>query len=270
MSSNSKLSPDNASSETPKSPVRADAAENGAGPDPSSEFGIFIVDRDSMSSHLLATTLCRDRNFRASAVQPIDLLGRLEFEHADMVIIDAEVNQNSLHAFELTRAVKRAHPHVLIVMLLNYSTRDSVLNAFRNGAQGIFSRQHPITKLLECVEHVRRGYIWAAEQETTILLEAIRSIPSLNLVPTSAASQLTYREQQVVQAAARGKTNKVIAGELGLSEHTVKNYLFRAFEKLGVSNRVELLFYLTLRERNSGLVRQDDKGTTSNDKKFTL
>jgi DNA-binding NarL/FixJ family response regulator len=252
MSSNSKLPPANAGSETPNSPATAQAAENGSGPDSSLEFRIFIVDRDTMSSNLLAAALCRDRNFRASAVQPIDLLGHLEVEHADMVIIDAEVNQNSPHDCELTQAVKRAHPRALIVMLLNYSTRDSVLKAFRSGAQGIFSRQHPITKLLECVEHVRRGYIWAAEQETTILLEAIRSIPSLHLVQTSEPSQLTYREEQVVQAAARGKTNKVIAGELGLSEHTVKNYLFRAFEKLGVSNRVELLFYLTVRERTPG------------------
>jgi DNA-binding NarL/FixJ family response regulator len=50
-----------------------------------------------------------------------------------------------------------------------------------------------------------------------------------------------------VKCAAMGKTNKVIATELGLSENTVKNYLFKSFEKLGVSNRVELLFYLTLR-----------------------
>jgi DNA-binding NarL/FixJ family response regulator len=60
-------------------------------------------------------------------------------------------------------------------------------------------------------------------------------------------SVLTTRELQVVQHAARGKTNKAIAGELYLSEHTVKNYMFRAFEKLHVSNRVELLFYLASR-----------------------
>jgi DNA-binding NarL/FixJ family response regulator len=49
----------------------------------------------------------------------------------------------------------------------------------------------------------------------------------------------------VVHHAAQGKTNKAIARELGLSEHTVKNYLFHVFDKLGVSNRIELLFYLT-------------------------
>jgi DNA-binding NarL/FixJ family response regulator len=55
-----------------------------------------------------------------------------------------------------------------------------------------------------------------------------------------------------VQCAATGQTNKAIASELGLSEHTVKNYLFRAFEKLGVSSRVELLFYLTVRGHSFG------------------
>jgi two-component system nitrate/nitrite response regulator NarL len=205
-----------------------------------------------MGSHLLATALCRERNFRASAVQPTDLLRRLNVEHADMVIIGAGVNDNSPNEFELAQVVNRAHPSALIVMLLNHATRDSVLNAFRSGARGIFSRQHPVAVLLECVEHVRRGYIWAAEEETSILLDAIRSIPSFTLVPAIEAGPLTYREQQVVQSAARGKTNKIIANELGLSEHTVKNYLFRAFEKLGVSNRVELLFQLTLKGQTTG------------------
>ena len=78
---------------------------------------------------------------------------------------------------------------------------------------------------------------------------------------------MTYREQQVVQAAARGKTNKVIASELGLSEHTVKNYLFRAFDKLGVSNRVELLFYLTMRGHTPGSGGPDAEAADPNAKK---
>src|SRR5207249_5359962 len=56
---------------------------------------------------------------------------------------------------------------------------------------------------------------------------------------------LSKREIQVAEAAAQGQTNKQIAGALRLSEHTVKNYLFRIFEKLGVSNRMELLFFLS-------------------------
>jgi DNA-binding NarL/FixJ family response regulator len=78
---------------------------------------------------------------------------------------------------------------------------------------------------------------------------------------------LSYREKQVVQSAARGKTNKVIAGELGLSEHTVKNYLFHAFEKLGVSSRTELLFHLTLRGQTLGSTWPEERKADPKDKR---
>jgi two-component system, NarL family, nitrate/nitrite response regulator NarL len=227
-------------------------------------FRVLIVDRDSMSSHLLATVLSHERNIRASAVQSADLLRHLDVKRADMVIIGAEVNQDE---FDLTQTVSRAHPSVLIVMLLNHSTRDSVLNAFRSGARGVFPRQRPIADLLDCVERVRNGYIWAAEQETTLLLDAIRSFPTPNLSPSTESLPLTSRQKQVVQFAARGKTNKVIAGELGLSEHTVKNYLFRAFERLGVSSRAELLFYLTMRGQTFGSTRLEERKAGPKQKK---
>lgn len=238
--------------------------------DVASEFRVLIVDRDSMSSHLLATALSQERNILASAVQSADLLRHLDVKRADMLVIGAEVNQKSPNEFDLTRAVSRAHPNVLIVMLLNRSTRDSVLDAFRSGARGVFPRQRPIADFLDCVERVRDGFIWAAEEETTHLLDAIRSIPMYNPSPLNESLLLSYREKQVVQAAARGKTNKVIAGELRLSEHTVKNYLFRAFEKLGVSSRTELLFYLTQSGQTFGSNRPDEQKADPKDKKPSI
>jgi DNA-binding NarL/FixJ family response regulator len=217
------------------------------------QFRVLIVDRDSMSSQLLATAICHETNIRASAVQAADLLRCLDVERVDMVIIGGEVDQRPPNEFDLAQAASRARPNVLIVVLLNHSTRDSVLSAFRSGARGVFPRQRPIADLLDCLERVRNGYLWAAEQETTHLLDAIRSFPTPS--PSIESLPLSYREKQVVQSAARGKTNKVIAGELGLSEHTVKNYLFRAFEKLGVSSRTELLFYLTQRGQTFGSPR---------------
>jgi DNA-binding NarL/FixJ family response regulator len=119
--------------------------------------------------------------------------------------------------------------------------------------------------LLDCVERVRRGHIWAPKQETTHLLDAIRSFPAPIPSPSNESSPLTGREKQVVQSAARGKTNKAIASELGLSEHTVKNCLFHVFEKLGVSNRVELL--LTLRGQTFGSTAPEEQKMDTNDKK---
>jgi two-component system nitrate/nitrite response regulator NarL len=215
--------------------------------DPGQTFRVLIVDRDSMSSDLLATRLARDRNFQAFGVRPTDLLSRMASGIVHLVVIGADMNDDTRNGFELAAAVQRAHSAVPIVLLLNQSTRDSVIRAFRSGASGVLSRQQPVTDFIDCVEHVRNGFIWAGAREKTFLLDAFRSAPSLNMSMTSESLPLTAREVQVIKCAARGKTNKVIASELGLSEHTVKNYLFRVFEKLGVSNRVELLFYLTLR-----------------------
>jgi DNA-binding NarL/FixJ family response regulator len=115
-----------------------------------------------------------------------------------------------------------------------------------------------VAEFLDCVEHVRKGFIWAGALETTLLLDAIKCIPSPDIAMAGASSPLTERELEVVQCAAKGKTNKIIAAELGLSEHTVKNYLFRSFEKIGVSNRVELLFYLTLKGHSPGPATADE------------
>jgi two-component system, NarL family, nitrate/nitrite response regulator NarL len=216
-------------------------------PDKGPAFRVLIADRDSMSSDLLANALVRDSRCEAVSIQSADLLHALSTCKVDLVVIGAEHSSESGNGLDLAHTVSGAHPGTYIVILLNHTNHESIINAFRSGARGVFSRQQPMTEFLDCIEHVRKGFIWAGKKETNSLLEAFKSIPAPSLVSASDSTTLTSREMQVVQSAAKGKTNKSIAVELGLSEHTVKNYLFRAFEKLGVSSRVELLFYLTIR-----------------------
>jgi two-component system, NarL family, nitrate/nitrite response regulator NarL len=227
---------------------------------PRSALRVFIVDRDSMGSDLLAGALSRDRRCEASAIQPGELLGRLATSEVELVVIGVDLNSKSGSGFDLANAVCRAHPNVYVVMLLNQPSHELVINAFRSGARGVFSRQLPMSEFLDCVEHVGKGFIWAGRQETNTLLEAFKSIPAPNLLFASDSPTLTVRELQVVQCAAKGMTNKAIASQLRLSEHTVKNYLFRSFEKLGVSSRVELLFYLTIRGHSFSSSKADSVG----------
>ena len=237
-----------------------DRSMNGGKPKQSiaSGFRVLIVDRDSMTSDLLANALTRERDCPAFAVSSADFLRSLQTDHAELVVIGAELDGKRETGFDLAQVINRAHPTIRIVMILNQSTHESVVNAFRCGARGVFSRQQPVAEFLDCVEHVRKGFIWAGALETTLLLDAIKCIPSPDIAMAGASSPLTERELEVVQCAAKGKTNKIIAAELGLSEHTVKNYLFRSFEKIGVSNRVELLFYLTLKGHSPGPATADE------------
>jgi DNA-binding CsgD family transcriptional regulator len=124
------------------------------------------------------------------------------------------------------------------------STWESVIAVFRCGAAGVFSRTDSLPELARCIEHVSRGEIGANKEDSEFLLEALRSTPSCEGIGAGKIDQLSPRELQVAERAAQGESNKQIADQLGLSEHTVKNYLFHVFEKLGVSNRFELLFLL--------------------------
>ena len=145
---------------------------------------------------------------------------------------------------QVARTLNGRHPSVRVVILLEMSTQESVIGAFRCGAFSVFCRTESLSELSSCIERVSRGEIWASQAHSEFLLEALRSTPSCEGIETGEIDQLSRREVQVAEHAAQGESNKQIADRLGLSEHTVKNYLFHVFEKLGVSNRIELLFLL--------------------------
>lgn len=221
-----------------------------------------------MSADLLASALEREGSYHALAARSTDLLSLLASRPVDIAVISADREGDLGKAFGLILAVSQAHPKVLTVVILDRPTRGAVIEAFRCGARGVVSREQPISMFLRCIKQVGQGYISAGGREAEFLLDGIRSIPASNVMTTDGANPLTDRELQVVQHAAMGKTNKVIASELHLSEHTVKNYLFRAFEKLGISSRVELLFYLTMRGHKFGPTKVVDIDVLPQEQRF--
>jgi DNA-binding CsgD family transcriptional regulator len=86
--------------------------------------------------------------------------------------------------------------------------------------------------------------VWASSVELRYLLEAFREAEPTQLLDSRGEAILSKREQDVVRCVAEGLSNREIASRLKLTEHTVKNYLFRIFDKLGVSSRVEVVLYV--------------------------
>src|SRR3984957_1151783 len=95
---------------------------------------VLIVDRDSMSSDLLASVLSRDCRCQAAAVPPSDLLNTLASNEADLVVVGVDLNSKSGGGFDLASAVCRSYPNIYVVMLMNQMTNELVINAFRCGA----------------------------------------------------------------------------------------------------------------------------------------
>jgi len=128
-------------------------------------------------------------------------------------------------------------------MLFDSSDRDLVVNAFRGGAHGVFCRDEPFETLCKCIYSVYQGQIWATSKELCYALDALAETAPLRMVNARGATLLTKRQEDVVRLVAEGLTNREVSRQLNLSEHTVRNYLFHAYEKLGISSRVELVLY---------------------------
>lgn len=160
----------------------------------------------------------------------------------DVALLNCEQNM------ALVRSLHLAHPDVVEVLLLDAPDREVVVNAFRSGARGVFSFADSSFRLLcKCIQTVHQGQIWASNEQVGYLIDAVTHVPSLRVVNSGGRNLLTPREQQVVALVADGLSNRGVARELGLSEHTVKKYLFRIFDKIGVSTRVELVLYAVTR-----------------------
>ncbi len=163
---------------------------------------------------------------------------------ADVALISASLEGGAEKGYEFAAQVRRTSPNVQIVILVDRSDFHSVVRAFRSGARGIFGRDGPLERISKCVSRIQQGQIWANNAELQHLLEALSAPPRMQLVNSTGVEILAPREQEVVHWVAEGLTNREIAEQLDLSANTVKNYLFRIFDKLGISSRVELILYV--------------------------
>jgi len=214
-------------------------------PDVSEVIRVLAVDSNRMNSQLLTTALERDKRFRVLDAVP-DARGiqaAVLKEKPAVVVISAEIDGNSRKGFEVAREINGLRTGARVVMLLDSSERSHVVEAFRAGVRGVFSRSESLKSLAKCIHCVSQGQVWANTKELRYLLDALGEALPLRVIDARGAELLSRREQEVVRCVAEGLSNREIAQRLGLTEHTVKNYLFRIFDKLGVSKRVEVVLY---------------------------
>jgi DNA-binding NarL/FixJ family response regulator len=214
-------------------------------PEVSDVIRVLAADSTRMSSQLLATALERDKHFQVldCPADGQEILSVVMSERPAVVVLSAEVDGNPRKGFALAREIHSLHPEVQVVMLLDSSERDAVLEAFRAGARGVFSRNESLKSLAKCICCVNQGQVWANSRELRYLLDALGGALPLRVLDAKGRDLLSRREQEVVRCVAEGLSNREVAQRLGLTEHTVKNYLFRIFDKLGVSKRVEVALY---------------------------
>jgi len=216
------------------------------------KINVLVANNSRIHTQLLSDALQRDPSLAVIRWDgdAATLLPTILTHNIDVLAITSCLNGHADRGLELVRELHAVSASTKCVILLDSQKDQRVIEAFRAGAKGIFSSESSVEMFCKCIQRVYQGEIWVDNRGVALAIDALASAPVVRTIGARGLNQLSKREFEVVQCVVQGMTNGEIAHRMGLSRHTIKNYLFRIFDKLGVSSRVELLF-MTLNQRNS-------------------
>ncbi|HEU5402811.1 MAG TPA: response regulator transcription factor [Terriglobales bacterium] len=136
----------------------------------------------------------------------------------------------------------KGHENLRIVLVSPELGEEQTVDFLRRGVRGIVTRSVSPDLLVKCVKKVHVGETWLDNQGVNWVIEAYRAQAS-QLTGPRPKVRLTEKELLIIAGVTQGMKNKDIAQEVGTTEQVVKNYLRKVYDKLGVSDRLELALY---------------------------
>ena len=133
--------------------------------------------------------------------------------------------------------------HTRVIFVTAAIERADIVVALRLGARGIVTKASASEVLWKCIRAVMGGEYWVGRNRVTDLENALREVAEPARGVVRRLFGLTPRELEMIAAILAGFTNIDIAARFGISEKTVKHHLTNIFDKLGVSNRLELALF---------------------------
>ena len=156
----------------------------------------------------------------------------------DVVVMDVRLPDGS--GVEACRSIREARPEVKVIMLTSYADDDALFASIIAGASGYLLKQTRGQAVADAITAVAAGRSLLDPDVTGKVLERLRE----SRAEDPALASLTEQERKVLIGLAEGKTNRDIGESLFLSEKTVKNYVSRILDKLGLSRRAEAAAYM--------------------------
>ena len=186
-------------------------------------------------------------------VARVDTLARLHDAiqrfPTDLVLLEGRL---ILGAVDTISELVRHVPKLKIIVQLSQNDQINTVELYRRGVRGIIPRSISADLLVKCVRRIAAEETWIDNRSINSVIEAYRSQKD---APTSPRTQPRFspKELTVITYVTQGMRNKEIAFQLGTSEQVIKNYLRKIFDKLGVSDRLELaLYWLNRQGPNKG------------------
>jgi two-component system, NarL family, response regulator DevR len=209
---------------------------------PTRALTLLVVDDHEVVRQGLASMLDRRPGFQVVAeagtvAESLEMARRFQ---PDLVIMDVRLPDGS--GVEACREIRAEFPATRVVMLTSYPDEEAVIAAIVAGASGYLLKQVRARDLVAALEAVGRGESLLDPAVTGKVLERMRRIATAD-EPDELGS-LTQQERKILALVAEGKTNKEIAGEVFLSDKTVKNYVSSILAKLNLERRAQAAAYV--------------------------
>ena len=211
---------------------------------------ILIVDEQNVFRDGLANLLGAqpDMEVVGCAEAVLDTIEMLKQLHPDICLLGwPATSQNSLKAFT---AIQDGKLQTRVIMLVNEEVKEDFFETVRQGCCGIVPKQTSTELLVKSIRKVHAGEFWLDRKSTAQVIRRLTKRSSgVALAPGTRqglreqGGVLSVREREIVALVAQGFKNKEMAERMFISEQTVKNHLHNIFDKLGVSDRLELALY---------------------------
>jgi two-component system nitrate/nitrite response regulator NarL len=172
----------------------------------------------------------------------------------DLVLLD--LNMVGMDGLAVLKQLKAEQHESLVIMLTVSNSEADIVSALRYGADGYLLKDMEPEEILMKLHRAIEGQTVLDETISTLLANALRND---NLSPPPSQIEFTAREEQIVSLIAEGKSNKIIARELGISDGTVKVHVKNILRKLNLSSRLETAVWAFENGyANSGIQRHDE------------
>jgi two-component system, NarL family, nitrate/nitrite response regulator NarL len=216
---------------------------------PPVKIRIVLVDETSLFRDGLANILTAQQDFEvlASADSPVAAIDHIRRVRPDIVLLgwpaSAAGSQKVFAAIQESRLPAR------VIMLTGDDAKEDFVEAVRQGCCGVVPKQTSTELLLKSIRKVHAGEFWLDRMTTADVIRRLAKKSagtngtSQRLGVRDQGAALSQREREIVILVAQGFKNKEMAERMFISEQTVKNHLHNIFDKLGVSDRLELALY---------------------------
>jgi DNA-binding NarL/FixJ family response regulator len=168
-----------------------------------------------------------------------NLRAAIERYPTDVVLMDGSLLSGTANAIP---DLLRMAPDVKLIVQAVAADENQTVELYRRGVRGIVSRSISPDLLVRCVRRIAAGETWIDNQSVSWVIEAYRA-QAAALVNPRTQPKLSPKEMSIITCITQGKRNKEIAFQLGTTEQVIKNYLRKIYDKLGVSDRLELALY---------------------------